>query len=222
MTSNNEPEFLELMAQIGHLYGKAINETLFDIYWKALESFDFAAVKRAFQTHINNPDTGQYMPKPADIIRYLHGTTQTQALHAWSQVLEAIQRVGAYESVVFDDPLIHTVITEMGGWIRLCRIDEKDLPFRAHNFEKRYMGWIFNPPIHYPKHLAGILELHYYQEKGYETPPPLLIGNQEKALLVYEGGHDPRTHSLPILPLNKIVEQLPIIPHYLETSDENK
>jgi hypothetical protein len=38
-------------------------------------------------------------------------------------------QVGAYQSVVFDDPLIHLVLEDLGGWIKICSTLIKDLIF---------------------------------------------------------------------------------------------
>jgi len=46
---------------------------------------------------------------------------------AWTEkVRKAIVSVGAYQSVQFDDPAIHSCIELMGGWSELCatRTDE--------------------------------------------------------------------------------------------------
>ncbi len=49
----------------------------------------------------------------------LGGSTQDAALAAWSKVDRAVREVGPYQSVAFDDALIHRVLFEMGGWIPL-------------------------------------------------------------------------------------------------------
>ena len=45
-----------------------------------------------------------------------------------------MQRVGAYQSVAFDDPVIHAVIEDLGGWTKLCRSDLKELSYMEHRF----------------------------------------------------------------------------------------
>src|SRR5262249_41248898 len=99
MTNADMTKFVKLMTGLGILYGKPMSEQLIDIYWQALQSFSFSAVKEAFNAHVRNPDTGQYLPKPADVVRYVEGTGATQALQAWSQVIRTIRSVGCYDSV---------------------------------------------------------------------------------------------------------------------------
>lgn len=220
MQTNDMPNFLILMTGLGALYGKPINEPLVDIYWRALQRFDFASVKEAFQAHVDNPDSGQYMPKPADVVRYLEGSSRTQALQAWSRVVKAIGSIGSYQSVVFDDPIIHAVVAEMGGWVQLCKVKEDELPFKANEFEKRYAGYVLHPPEKYPKQLTGILE-QQNSIQGYEVKPPTLIGDQQKALLVYQGGGEAALpYHQPAVPLAQLVNQLPVpISHPSKTKE---
>lgn len=181
------PHFSKLMTQLAVVYSKPMDPVLIEIYWQALKAFDFKAVEAAMLAHIGNPDVGQFMPKPADVVRFLKGSSQTQALQAWSLVLKTIQRVGHYPTVVFDDPLIHAVISDMGGWIALCKLLEEDTPFRAKEFENRYVGFLLQPPKTYPKQLSGTLEQEN-SAKGYPIDPPMLIGDIQNALKVYQGG----------------------------------
>jgi len=65
-----------------------------------------------------------WMPKIADIVRMIDGSTQSAAATAWAKVMRAVGSVGQYQSLAFDDPVIHLAIDETGGWISLCRIEE--------------------------------------------------------------------------------------------------
>jgi hypothetical protein len=89
--------------------------------------------------------------------------------------------------VVFDDPLIHAVIEDMGGWIKLCESPLKELPFTALDFQKRYRALVTHPPLRYPGSLAGICERDN-AKNGYVNAPALLIGNRHKAIKVLKNG----------------------------------
>src|SRR5437870_914018 len=120
MQSRDLGKFTILMAGIGELYGKNISSHLIDIYWQVLKQYELVDVQNAFQSHVQNPDCGQFFPKPADIVRFIEGSGETKALLAWAKVERAIRQLGSYQSVVFDDSLIHIVIEDMGGWVKLC------------------------------------------------------------------------------------------------------
>ena len=176
-----------MMAGIGELYAKTISSHLIDIYWQALKRFELIDVQAALEAHINNPDSGQFFPKPADVVRFIEGSGETKALQAWAKVEKAIVQVGGYQTIVFDDPLIHAVIEDMGGWIKLCSIKNIDMPFRANEFQKRYMGFVSKHPCRYPKTLCGIAELDN-TKNGYATDAPLLIGDAKRAEQVIKSG----------------------------------
>jgi len=188
MNPSNLNEFTQLLTELCVLYKMPVSERFIELYWDVLVPFSFAEVKAAFQAHLKHPDTGQFMPKPADVMRYLRGGSQAQALQAWSKVATAIRTVGAYTSVVFDDSIIHVVIIEMDGWISLCQTLLKDLPFRAREFEKRYAAYVLHPPTDYPHQLIGLEEQHN-RLNHHAVKPPLFIGNPEQALKVFNLQH---------------------------------
>ena len=180
-------EFTELLTTVSALYRIALSAKSFELYWNVLQSFEWKDIKVAFQKHLTDPDNGRYFPKPADVVRYIDGNSETQALRAWSKVEEAIRSVGCYASVVFDDPIIHVVVDEMGGWIRLCQTLLKDLPFRANEFKKHYVAYVNHPVPHYPRQLLG-LEAQQNGMHGYAKQSSLLVGDQKQAFLVFQNG----------------------------------
>lgn len=123
-----------------------------------MKPFDLAAVKDALNRHCVNPDNGQFMPKPADVVKLLQGSSQDGALVAWAKVDRAVRQVGTYSTVVFDDPIIHRVVQDMGGWVALGDKREKEWPFVAKEFENRYRG--------YPMRSFRMLELVRHVTRG--------------------------------------------------------
>ncbi len=185
MQANDKQAFAGLLVTIGELYSKPISSILSKLYWRMLERFEWQDVVDALQAHVQDPDYGQFMPKPADIIRAINGNGQTQSLQAWTKVEQAIRQVGPYLSVVFDDAIIQQVILEMGGWIKLCKSQSKELPFIAKEFQTRYGAYRHRPPLNYPSSLPGISE-HQNGNHGFASPTPKLLGNVMKAQAVLE------------------------------------
>lgn len=189
MKNQHREAFGALIVGVGELYGKAISPQLISIYWDGLKDYEFDEVKVAVNLHVRNPDTGQFMPKIADVVKFIEGGTLTQAMRAWQKVMDAVRIVGTYQSVVFDAAIIHAVITDMGGWQSIGRIDNEELPFKAREFEKRYQGYRIKPPTYYPRRLVGIFEQENVR-LGYKPEAPLLLGNPERAMIVLEKGAD--------------------------------
>ncbi len=161
MTPQDKPAFAAMLAMLGEYYGREISDGLIGMYWQGLEEYDLDAVRDAINRHMRNPDAGQFMPRIADITRMLQGSTQDTALRAWAKVDRAIRHVGTYQSVAFDDPLIHVVVQDMGGWIGLGSRTEDEWPFVAREFETRYRGYRSRLASRdYPRVLIGISEAH--------------------------------------------------------------
>lgn len=187
MESAEREPFVKMLIAAAELYDKQLSDVLVKIYWKALQQYPLLDVIKAFELHFEDPDGGQFMPKPADIVRVIKGNSQSQSLLAWSKVEESIRLLGPYHSVVFDDELIHAVLQEMGGWIKLCQSTQKEFPFIAKEFQTRYASYRHNKPNSFPKTLTGLTN-HQNALGGYESELPYLIGDTQKAQKVLEQG----------------------------------
>ena len=188
MTQDDYEEFAGMVGAITELYGRAASEFAITIWWGALRQYELSAVRQAFDRHVRNPDSGQFAPKPADLIRMMGGTTQDSALVAWAKVDRALRVVGTYRSVAFDDALVHRVLTEMGGWTALGAKTEKEWPFVAKEFQNRYRGYrMRNECPDYPPVLVGLAEAQNAQA-GFGGEAPTLIGDQSLAQRVMASG----------------------------------
>ena len=217
MKANEFKKFEIMINQTADLIGRPrLTEGAINLFFDFLKRYTFEQILQGLALHMNDPQKGQYMPKPADIIAALVGDPEALASQAWAKVNDAVTRTGAYESVVFDDPVIHAVISDMGGWMDLCRCQLEDYKFREHGFLKRYKAYLGRNLGKYPKTLVGESEI-YNRANGHEVRPPMMIGDPVKALEVQENGSDtPRIEKtpleqvenmLPTLNANKMVER---------------
>lgn len=189
MQQNDFKEFCDLLDTVSEQY-RPISDGAKALYWQGLVDYDLSAIKQALYRHIRNPDNGQFMPKIADVIRMLQGSTQDSALVAWAKVDQTMRRVGTYSSVIFDDALIHKVLQDMGGWMELGKKSDDDWPFVAKEFENRYRGYKARNEVGiYPRILIGVFDATNGKQ-GFDSQPPILVGHKEKAMLVAKGGSD--------------------------------
>lgn len=197
MRSEEFDQFSAVINGVADLYSKPpLSEFATSLWWNALECYELIEVKRGLSRHVQSPDNGQFMPKPADVVRAIGGTTADNATTAWSKINKAVRIVGIYQDVAFDDPLIHAVLLDMGGWICVGSKSDSDWPFVQREFENRYRGYASRRVIpEYPPVLTGMAtatnntnrhqfrpELQDYRSK------PVLIGSPEKAEAVMSGG----------------------------------
>lgn len=181
--------FGEALAGLADYYGKPLSDGVINLYWQGLQAFEIDQVERAIWQHLQNPDNGQWMPRIADLVRALEGSSQDAAALAWGNVMQAVSRVGMHQSIAFDDPIIHLVIDDLGGWPGLCQTPEREQPFMAKRFEAAYRAYRQRgaalPP--HPRHLAGVSEIAN-AGRGYTSDPPRLVGDPEAARRVMLAG----------------------------------
>ena len=116
-------------------------------------------------------------PRMSDEVAMLH----------FGALQEAICRVGHMPSVAFDDAIIHAVIADMGGWVKLALVGNDDLPFRERDFLRIYRSYSTRALGDYPRYLPGMAETENFG-KGYAVEPPLLLGDASKAEQVLLAG----------------------------------
>lgn len=189
MQDTEKQQFFGLMADVYAFYHRDTSRFALNVWWEAMKPFDYPAVSEAINRHCVNPDNGQYVPKPSDIVKLLRGSTQDGALVAWAKVDKAVRTIGTYRSVTFDDPIILLVLQDMGGWIALGTKKEDEWPFVAREFENRYRGYATRPSLEYPRWLPGISEAQNSQA-GQPVEPPVLIGDAVRAKAVLQNGSD--------------------------------
>lgn len=188
MNESDASRFVTILTGIADYYGKALSQGVIALYWQGLRQYDFQAVEKALWQHTQDPDSGQFMPKIADVTRHLQGRTTDQSAMAWAKVDKAVRQVGTYADVVFDDAIIHRVLADMGGWIALGSKQESDWPFVAKEFENRYRGYRMRGEMpDYPPRCIGIANA-YNAKENYRNQPPVLIGDELKANRVLAGG----------------------------------
>ena len=196
MTQSDFENFRTLMQGVHDFYGKDLSAFALDVWWNAMRAYELPVISQALSMHCQNPDTGQFCPKPADVVRMVGGTTKDAALMAWNKVMEAVSKAGSYSSVCFDDPIINRCLLDMGGWPGHCSKQMDELPFVERNFCDRYRAYKIhgNAPGH-PAYLVGLNE-SMNSQNGFQSAPPMLIGNPELARRVLTCGSN-----IPLIPV---------------------
>jgi hypothetical protein len=200
-------DFLKLVSDVHSFYKQSTSPFVLDVWWNVCQKFEFEQVQKAFSAHAANPDNGQFMPKPADLIKVLQGTTRDKAAIAWGKALKAISDYGHPSDVCFDDPAIHAAIQDMGGWPRFCSTETKDLSYAQHRFCELHRAYTGRGSFEYPARLVGSCgpdNAARLAARGLPEPKPKLIGDKEAALRVLAGGAIGKSISLPDLAQNAL------------------
>jgi hypothetical protein len=191
MVDDDKKEFAQFMGGMFAVYNKEVSPMLLRIWFEALRQYDLKAVKDALARHLLNPDNGQFLPKPADVVKLIGGTTIDTALEAWSAVDNAVRTVGTYRSVAFADPIIHKVIQDMGGWVALGNKKEDEWAFVAKEFQTRYRGIkTTGQPVDAPAQLTGIAAQQNSVAGIQYKEQPILIGKRNDSIRTIDSTHE--------------------------------
>jgi hypothetical protein len=183
-------KFKAMLQGVYSFWDKQVTDFQLDVWWAALQKYDYEPVADAFSRYVGAPDAAsRFLPKPADIALLLDGSRVDNAALAWAKVEKAIARVGCYQTTVFDDAVIHAAIDRMGGWVKLCMVTNDELPFKRNEFLSQYRAIKSLPRFEHPPSLIGMQDLENVG-KGYKAKAPVMIGNQAACMAVLKGGSD--------------------------------
>jgi hypothetical protein len=145
MQDEHKRAFFAEMSAMAELYGRTLSRDSLQMIWDDLAEFTYAEVRSAIAAHRQDPDRGQYFPKPADLIHKLRGSNTERAAQAWTDVLRlAADSYSARSS----DPIAQQVVSDMGGWQRLGRTPESELRWLAKDFAERYSALANRQAVH--------------------------------------------------------------------------
>lgn len=202
MKATDQQRFGDILRDVMAFYKQDVTPFALSVWWQACQRFDFDQVRKALTSHAMDAERGVFPPKPADLVRKLEGTATDRAMLAWGKAFDAMQRVGAYSDVVFDDPAIHAVIQDLGGWSKVCRTETKELSYLQHRFCESHRAYTEREVFDYPRLLSGDRSPDdHYAMRGLKPPKPAVVGDLEAARLVYRGGGQNRIKSTEVLAL---------------------
>lgn len=191
--SNKKSQIISIISSSLSIYNETLTKQSAQVWLASLMRFDVEDIRHAFNVYIQTSERGHFSPKPSDIVNTITGGNSDVAKIAWSLVERAIRSIGGDRTVVFQDPLIHKVIYDLGGWVKVCSTEnEKELGFLSHDFENRYRGYMNRGVIpKYPNRLIGKSE-NSLREHGKDWRSQLeLVGGVDECLAVFKGGVKP-------------------------------
>jgi hypothetical protein len=149
-----------------------------DLYYETVKHLDVETWNRAVSGVIaNNKYAG--IPQPAEILEATgqNEDKDAQAMLAMEKIKEAIRDHGPYQSVVFDDPIIHMLVSSHDkGWPGLCDMTLEEHKWLWKDWIKLYKAYQIRPK-RYPARLIGLVE-------GQDVP---LLDWQKEQMVSYVG-----------------------------------
>jgi len=179
MKATDIEDFALLMAVLSEVYGdgRPPSEVKTEVYFSSLKRYDMKTLKKGIERMITTRVFPSF-PKPGEIIQEIEGTQESRAIDAWGKVVNAIKRVGPYQSVNFGDPVIHSVIEFMGGWPATGDWLEDELKWKQRDFERLY--GIMQGRGSEIKYLPGICEIANDANGFHGRDEIICIGHDER------------------------------------------
>lgn len=129
---NDRQKLVQTLVGVHGFYDRELTEFAIRVWEEAVRDIPIADIELAFRRHLSDPQRGQFMPKPADIIRQLRGDETDRALMAWGVVIARAKSGGGF--IASDCEATRQAIQAMGGWSALCRADESQNGFLQRRF----------------------------------------------------------------------------------------
>ena len=156
MIEKDVKEFANILDFLAEGLGVDMTANKYKFYFAALSDLTIDEIKKA-ANHIAR--TATFFPKPVDFRNAVSGNIDGKVVEAWEKVQKAKSRAGQYQSVQFDDPVIHSTLKLMGGWGAVCRLEgHDDEKWQRIDFEKTYKA-IAGQKKDHPNYLPGAAEV---------------------------------------------------------------
>lgn len=194
MTEADRKDFADLIAGVYAYHRTPVSPAIIGMYWNGCQRWSMEQVRKAIDQLTMDAEAGRFIPKIGDLTRVLEGTSTDRSQIAWGRALEAASDVGAYTDVAFDDAAIHAAIEDLGGWVKFCRSETKELGYLQHRFCESYRAYAGRGHFGYPAVLIGDRSPDaMFAKRGLRPPTPRLIGNQVRAQLVIQNGGESKS-----------------------------
>jgi len=152
----NTKKFNEFMAALSTQIDKTFDQGFIRLVRKAVEPFPDEDCIKAFNYII--PRCQFQSDITTKLLEELEKSGEAKALLAWILVEKTIRGIGNYESVQFDDPVIHGVIESLGGWSDYSDFNNEKLVWKQREFINRYK--VLERKTHgHPEYLPGRVEI---------------------------------------------------------------
>lgn len=192
MKNEDKRAFFDLMMAAGEVYGREVTQPMAAIYFSALANVSIEQVQEAMMAHMQNPDSGQFFPKPADLIKQMTGTTKQQdaaiedrAAIAWACIERDIRRIGSYGTLKLEDKQALATVKAMGGWQSICQTETSKMEWKRKEFIRMYETFERMPLEALPSSLPGRVELSEVKRSG-----PVALNNLALGLAKWKGRND--------------------------------
>jgi len=183
MNENDANKFKELITSINATYGEEFTQPQTLLWWNIFKKYPIEAFEQAVYQHMVDPDSGMFSPKPANIIKFITGTTKKneQALVdkaelAWYVIEGEIRRIGPYGSLKIEDKQGLAAVQALGGWRHLCSLTTDKMVWAHKEFIAAYQNYERTPVEALPHKLPGLFDLQNHKAEQSQGLKHITVG----------------------------------------------
>lgn len=140
MSDDWQEQVTFLVSVLASTFQRQVTPAMLQGYLIGLSGMTLEEVKQATQMALR---TCKFMPTPAEL-RELAGDAKPEdaALIAWEIATRAVEAIGWYGSVQFEDPAITATIRSLGGWQKFCeRCGGEEEKWLRQDFLRTYAAY---------------------------------------------------------------------------------
>ena len=137
----NKSDFIEFkkgMMMLAEVYRVEVNQSQMSIYWDALAVLSIDELLLSIRKHISDTDQGQWFPKPANLLKQVHGN---EAQNAWAALCDELNRGGTDIG-----PKTILTIATVGGLYSVRRMTTYQLSHYRQQFVANYCADLADRP----------------------------------------------------------------------------
>lgn len=165
---------------------KPITKEKTGLYFKLFSDFSIESFESACFSVLNSK-TISIFPTPGEIRAAGSDDMKAKIEMALSKVEKAVDRHGPNCTLIFDDPVIHVVVSRMGGWEWICTRNVEEWKWIRKDFRELYGIYAKQSMLDVPEKLQGVSErlaiAHGYEDsvfKKHLDRMTVRFGDQEK------------------------------------------
>lgn len=183
MTDQDRDRFEGMLLGLAEIFKEDLSNERVDLYYLALEDMDIEDIIQAGNILVR---TTKFFPKPVEFRESMAVNTDDMAAIAYAKFFKGCAHTPD-KTLVFDDPIIHAVIVNLGGWNDELYDNwasiEKEVWLRK-DFERLYKTYAkMGVPANTPERLVGRTERHNEGQWNWAIPQPALIGSKDSPTL---------------------------------------
>lgn len=112
---------------------------LTEVYYQAFKHWEYEDFKKGCE-RVMDKRVYKGLPKIPEIKEAIYGNLEDRAALAYHTMINALKRVGSWQTVIFEDGAIGQAIDAMGGWEYVNNITIDEWKFRRKDFESLYIA----------------------------------------------------------------------------------